>query len=177
MTTKPTKSGLLSFSFWGRVLSRKSMRPVVRVMTNMHVRLYRWTGGRAQAPKYPTMLLTTAGRKTGKPRTVPLVYVEDKGRFIIAAAYAGSDQSPTWWLNLQHSKTGVVQVMRRKVRVRAELARPEEREDLWRRLVAMYPYFTGYQERTTRQIPVIVLTPVNSSTSAQQSVTRQVTGM
>ncbi len=139
------------------------MRPVVRLGTNVHVLLYRWTGGWAQVRKYPTMLLTTAGRKTGKQRTIPLVYVEDKGRFIIAAAYAGSDRNPTWWLNLQHSKEGVVQVMRRKVRVRAELAKPEEREDLWRRLVAMYPYFTEYQERTTRQIPVVVLTPVTSA--------------
>lgn len=144
-------------------MSRDSMRPVVRLGTNVHVLLYRWTGGWAQVRKYPTMLLTTAGRKTGKQRTIPLVYVEDKGRFIIAAAYAGSDRNPTWWLNLQHSKEGVVQVMRRKVRVRAELAKPEEREDLWRRLVAMYPYFTEYQERTTRQIPVVVLTPVTSA--------------
>ena len=138
------------------------MRPVVRVGTNLHVLLYRWTGGRAQVRKYPTMLLTTTGRKTGKRRTIPLVYVEDKGRFIIAAAYAGSDRNPTWWLNLQHTKEGVAQVMRRKVRVRAEVARPEERDELWRRLVAMYPYFTEYQARTQRQIPVVVLQPVEA---------------
>jgi len=57
-------------------------------------------------------------------------------------------------------------VMRRKVRVRAELAKPEEREDLWQRLVAMYPYFTEYQERTSRQIPVVVLTPVENARQA-----------
>ncbi len=160
MVTKEAKSGL--FPVLARILSRKSMRPIVRVGTDLHVLVYRLTGGKAQIAKYPTMLLTTRGRKTGKFRTIPLVYVTDGDRFIIAAAYAGSDQNPTWWLNLQQSKEAVVQVMRRKVRVQYELAVPEEREDFWRRLVAMYPYFAEYQERTQRKIPVIILKPTES---------------
>ncbi len=148
------------FPVLAKILSRKSMRPIVRTFSDWHVRLYRLTGGRAQIAKYPTMLLTTRGRKTGKLRTTPLVYVMDGDRFVIAAAYAGSSQNPTWWLNLQHSKEGVVEVMRRQVRVRAELASADERDELWRRLVAMYPYFADYQQRTDRQIPVVILTPL-----------------
>lgn len=148
------------FSTLARVSSRESLRPVVRLGTDLHVFLYRLTGGKAQIAKYPTMLLTTIGRKTGKLRTVPLIYVRDGERLIIAAAYAGSVKNPTWWLNLQHRKEALVQVMRTTVRVRAELASPEERTRYWQELVAMYPYFPEYQERTQREIPIIVLTPV-----------------
>ncbi len=106
------------------------------------------------------MLLTVTGRKTGKPRTVPVIYIEDGDRFVIAAASSGSDTDPTWWLNLQANPDAVAQVMGRTTRVRATLATTEERPHLWERLVAMYPYFTDYQQRTSRLIPVVVLTPI-----------------
>lgn len=160
MAVKEMQAALISLP--ARVLSRPFMRPVVRAFTDLHVRLYRLTGGKAQVPQFPTLLLTTRGRKTGKARTIPLVYVMDGDRFIIAAAYAGSDRDPVWWLNLKHTDEGVVQVMRRQVRVRPAVARPEEREEFWRRLVAMYPSFTEYQSRTPRQIPIIVLTPIET---------------
>lgn len=147
------------FSMLSSVLRHKPMRPVVRFFTQLHVVLYRLTNGKAQIPRYPTMLLTVRGRKTGKLRTIPLIYIPDGQRFIIAAAYSGSDHHPTWWLNLQQSGEALVQVMGAKVRVRAVQATPREREDFWPRLVAMYPYFTEYQERTERQIPVIILEP------------------
>lgn len=135
------------------------MRPVVRLFTQLHVVLYRLTGGKAQIAKYPTMLLTVKGRKTGKLRTIPLIYIPDGDRFIIAAAFSGSDQHPTWWLNLRDSKEALVQVMRSQTRVRAKVATPDERAHFWTRLVAMYPYFTEYQERTQREIPVVILEP------------------
>ncbi len=148
------------FSLASRVLRHKPMRPIVRLFTQLHVLLYRLTNGKAQIKKYPTLLLTVRGRKTGKSRTIPLIYIPDGKRFIIAAAYSGSDQNPTWWLNLQHSGEALVQVMRSQVKVRAVVATPHERETFWSRLVAMYPYFTEYQERTKRQIPVIILEPM-----------------
>jgi deazaflavin-dependent oxidoreductase (nitroreductase family) len=158
MVTHPEEKGW--FPRLSRLLSRPSMRPVVRVFTNVHVNLYRWTGGKAQVSKYPTMLLTTKGRKTGQWRTVPVVYVKDGDDYVIAAAYSG--KNPTWWLNLQHNKEAVVEERRNKVQVRAELAPAEMRERYWTALVAMYPYFTGYQSRTQRQIPIIVLKPVKN---------------
>ena len=91
----------------GRALSRPSMRPVTRTFSDLHAALYRLTGGAAQNPNYPTMLLTVTGRKTGKPRTVPLIYLEDGDRLVIAAAYAGSDANPTWWLNLREDPEAV----------------------------------------------------------------------
>jgi deazaflavin-dependent oxidoreductase (nitroreductase family) len=148
------------FSALSSVLRHKPMRPVVRLFTQLHVVLYRLTNGKAQIKKYPTLLLTVRGRKTGKLRTIPLIYIPDGKRFVIAAAYSGSDQNPAWWLNLQQSGEALVQMMDRKVRVRAVLATPSERQSLWPRLVAMYPYFTEYQERTERQIPVVILEPI-----------------
>lgn len=148
------------FTIAARLLSRPSMRPITRFFTQVHVVLYQLTGGKAQIAKYPTMLLTVRGRKTGKLRTIPLVYVKDGDHFVIAAAYAGSDQDPTWWRNLQANPEAVVQEMRQKVRVRAEVAAVGEREALWQRLAAMYPYFLEYQSRTQREIPVVLLKPI-----------------
>jgi deazaflavin-dependent oxidoreductase (nitroreductase family) len=91
------------------------------------------------------------------------VYVKDGDDYIIAAAYSGSDKNPTWWLNLQHNKEALVEERSSKVPVRAELAPAEMRERYWNALVAMYPYFTGYQSRTQRQIPIVVLKPVRNS--------------
>ena len=147
------------FSMAGRALSHPSMRLVTRTFSDLHAALYRLTDGAAQNPNYPTMLLTVTGRKTGKPRTVPLIYLEDGDRLVIAAAYAGSDANPTWWLNLREDPEAVALLRNRTVAVRAALAAPEERAQLWRRLVAMYPYFAEYQTRTAREIPVVVLTP------------------
>lgn len=164
VASKPTSR---LFSALAKLLSHAPLRPVVRLGTDAHVFLYRLTGGKAQIAKYPTMLLTTVGRKTGKLRTVPLIYIADGGRFIVAAAYAGSARNPTWWLNLQHHKEALVHVKRTAARVRAEPASSEERARYWRALVAMYPYFTEYQARTQREIPIIVLTPVEREGDAR----------
>lgn len=152
------------FSLAGGLLSRPEMRPVTRAFSDLHVALYRFTGGAAQHPRYPTMLLTVTGRKSGQPRTVPLIYLQDGDRLVIAAAYAGSDVDPAWWRNLRENPEAVARLRDRTVAVRAALADPTERPEFWRRLVAMYPYFTEYQQRTDREIPVVVLTPRSGPT-------------
>lgn len=149
------------FSFFSRLLSKESMRPMTRLGTNVHVFLYRLTGGRAQIAKYPTMLLTVKGRKTGKFRTIPVVYAMDGSRYIIAAAYAGSDKNPAWWLNLKASRQATLQVMEKNVNVTAREATQEECVRLWPQLIAVYPYFTDYQTRTQRQIPIAILEPMS----------------
>jgi deazaflavin-dependent oxidoreductase (nitroreductase family) len=148
------------FSAAGALMSKPAMRPFTRTLSGLHARLYRLTGGRAQNAKYPTMLLTVTGRKTGRPQTVPLIYITDGDRLVIAAAYAGSDSDPAWWLNLRAHPGAVAQVRGETFAVTAQLAPADLREELWRRLVGMYPYFTEYQRRTRRRIPVVILTPV-----------------
>ncbi|BBX17324.1 hypothetical protein CRI77_05050 [Mycolicibacterium duvalii] len=142
------------------ILRRPSMRRVTRTLSALHSAVYRWTGGRAQNRKYPTMLLGVVGRRTGRRRTVPVIYIKDGDRFVVAAAYSGSDTDPDWWLNLRANPFAEVQVQKSTFHVEAAQADAAERPELWRRLVQMYPYFTDYQKRTSREIPVIVLTPV-----------------
>lgn len=89
-----------------------------------------------------------------------MIYIKDGDRFVIAAAYSGSDTDPAWWLNLRANPRAEVQVMGSTMQVEATEASSDDRPELWRRLVQMYPYFADYERRTTRQIPVIVLNPV-----------------
>ena len=144
------------------MLSHPSMRPVTRTFSNLHAALYRMTRGRAASTKYPTMLLTVTRRKSGSSQTVPLIYIRDGQRLVIAAAYAGSDSDPAWWLNLRANPRAVAQVGDEEFPVTAELAPAGQRLGLWRRLESMYPYFTEYQERTSREIPVVILTPATA---------------
>jgi deazaflavin-dependent oxidoreductase (nitroreductase family) len=125
------------------------------------VDLYRLTHGFAAAPGYPTLLLTTRGRRTGRERTVPLVYVRDGEAYAVCAAYAGSDRHPAWWLNLAADPHGVVQVGGSRQEVVAEPVPDDRRVEVWQRLVAMYPPFEAYRGRTTRRFPVVLLRPVD----------------
>ena len=107
-------------------------------------------------------LLETTGRKSGKRRTTPLLYVADGDRLVIIASKGGAPRHPDWWLNLERNPRTQVQVGRRRMTVEAEEATGPERERLWERLLEIYPAYQDYQRRTARQIPVIVLRPVGS---------------
>jgi len=106
------------------------------------------------------LLLTTTGRKTGERRTIPLLYLEDGENLAVVASNGGAPKHPDWWLNLRVAPEAIAEVGRRKLRVRAEEASPEEKERLWPRLVAMYGPYESYQRRTDREIPVVLLRPV-----------------
>jgi deazaflavin-dependent oxidoreductase (nitroreductase family) len=83
-------------------------------------------------------------------------------RLAIVASNGGAKQHPAWWLNLQANPGATVEIGDRKLRVRAEQASSEEKERLWPKLVEMYGSYEDYQRRTEREIPVVVLHPVNS---------------
>ncbi len=141
-----------------------SSRPIVaaqRVATKLHTFVYRVTGGRlgGRMVGAPVLLLTTTGRKTGKQRTSPLLYLEDGEDLVIVASNGGAPRHPTWWLNLRADPEASVEIGNRKLRVRAEEASPEEKERLWTRLVAMYGPYESYRRRTDRDIPVVILRP------------------
>ncbi len=105
------------------------------------------------------LLLFTTGRKTGKKRTTPLLYLEDGENLVIVASNGGAPRHPAWWLNLEVDSEPQVRVEDRTLRVRAEEAKGEEKRRLWARLVEMYPAYEDYQRRTTREIPVVILRP------------------
>jgi len=107
------------------------------------------------------LLLTTKGRKTNKKRTIPLGYFKDGPNYIIAASNSGSDKYPGWYFNLISNSEATIQLKGESNKVRAEMAKPAERERLWKKLVAEAPIYRGYEKQTTRIIPIIILRTTN----------------
>ena len=134
-----------------------------RAATKLHSFVYRATNGRVggRIVGGPVLLLTTTGRKSGRERTVPLLYLEDGEDMIIVGSNGGTATHPAWWLNLTANPEAAVEVGGRRVRVRAEEASPGEKERLWPRLVKMYRGYEGYRRRTDREIPVVILRLIN----------------
>lgn len=137
-------------------------KPVIRVMSRLNTWAYRVTNGRIGGTYLhgvPVLLLTVVGRKTGRRLTTPLTYLKDGERVVVAASRAGMDENPLWYLNLVANPEVEVQMGGAVRPMRAHTADDAERAELWRKLVAVNPDYGSYQERTTRKIPVVVLTP------------------
>lgn len=136
-------------------------RLAMKLGTGTHAGVYRATGGRlgGRMGKSPILLLNTVGRKTGKKRTTPLLYVMDGEDYAIVASAGGAPKHPAWFLNLEANPEASVEVGGRKVNVRAEVASPEEKPRLWAKLTEMYPTYDDYQRKTDREIPVVILHP------------------
>lgn len=136
---------------------------VQKMLMQAHSSVYRATRGKVAGRmfKSPVLLLNTTGRKSGAERTTPLLYLQDGEDIAIVASNGGARQHPAWYLNLRANPEATVEIGDRKLRVRAEQASPEERERLWPKLVEMYGSYEDYQRRTEREIPVIVLHPIN----------------
>ena len=135
---------------------------VVKIMSVLNVLAYRLTGGRLGGTFLrgaPVCLVTVIGRKTGEPRTIPLLYLEDGKDVVIVASKGGMSKHPLWYLNLQANPCCEVEIGRERRPMRARRVSAEEKAALWPRLVAMYPDYDGYQARTTRDIPVVRLSP------------------
>lgn len=125
-----------------------------------HVRRYRETGGEVghrwqRGSKI--LLLTTTGRKTGWPRTVPLIYELDGDAYVIVASRGGAPAHPRWYLNLVAEPQVEVQVRDDVFPARARTTAGGERERLWRLAALQWPDYDAYQQRTDREIPVVVL--------------------
>jgi F420H(2)-dependent quinone reductase len=134
---------------------------MLRLTGSVHAALYRLTGGKAGGRMWnvPVLLLSVTGRKSGKRRTTPLLYGRDGDNLVLIASKGGDPRHPAWYLNLR-GQEAEVQLGRERRRVRARDAEAEERERLWGEMVALYPPYAEYQQRTTRRIPVVVLEPV-----------------
>lgn len=104
----------------------------------------------------PVCLLTTTGRKTGRPRTLPLLFLEDGDRVVLVASQGGLPKHPLWFRNIQANPEVTIQIRSRVRAMHARVATPEERAGYWPELVAMYPDFDKYQSWTDRTIPVVV---------------------
>ena len=132
-----------------------------KVRVAMHRLCYQLTGGAigGESLGVPILLLTTTGRKTGKSRTTPVLYMTHGENIVVVASNGGRPRHPLWWLNLQKNPEAEVQVRREKRRVKAEEASGKERARLWRLLVTAFPLYQEFQKATNRKIPVVVLRP------------------
>ena len=130
-----------------------------RILGGAHTRIYRLTGGKlgGQLGKLPILLLTTTGRRSGQARTQPLAYTRTGDGYAVIASKGGAAQHPLWYLNLRENPFAEVTVGRETRKVRARDAQGEERERLWRALADLYSGYERYAEKTSRQIPVVVL--------------------
>jgi deazaflavin-dependent oxidoreductase (nitroreductase family) len=137
---------------------------MIKGFSSLHRAMVSMSGGRV-GTKYrgqPLILLTTTGRKTGKPRTLPLVGLpideQDRTRgWVVAGSFGGHDAHPAWYLNLQSHPEAKVQEGTEEVDVCAREATPAERAEHWPRFVELLSTYAEYQEATDRQIPVVVL--------------------
>lgn len=158
--TKPRPAGL----------DRPSTVKIIKWMSATHLWIYRRSGGRlgrtwrvgsALRHGVPICLLTTTGRKSGQPRTAPLLHMADGDRVVLVASQGGLPSNPQWYRNLLADPAVTIQIGRSTRSMRAHPADAAERAVLWPRLVELYRDFASYQEWTDREIPVVVCEPAS----------------
>jgi deazaflavin-dependent oxidoreductase (nitroreductase family) len=134
----------------------------VKLMSAVNVWLFRLTGGRFGAKFMhgaPVCLITVTGRRSGKPFTVPLIYLADGDDIVVVASKGGMSHHPLWYHNmLAHPRVEVELPDATRTMV-ARQATPDEKTRLWPKVCGIYPDYADYQARTTRQIPVMILAP------------------
>lgn len=137
---------------------------VLRRFGKLNVPIYRATRGRVggRVGGAPVLLLTTTGRKSGEPRTAPVLYLADGDRLIVIGSNAGNARPPAWALNLRANPDADVQVGRQRRRIRARVAEGEERTELWTKMNDQYGGFDDYRKLTDRDISVFVLELLSS---------------
>jgi deazaflavin-dependent oxidoreductase (nitroreductase family) len=104
-----------------------------------------------------TLVLTTTGRKSGDERKSALIYGEHDGDYLVVASKGGAPEPPAWFVNLEADPTATVQVWGERFGVRARVATPEEKPELWKIMTEHWPAYDEYQAKTDREIPVVVL--------------------
>jgi F420H(2)-dependent quinone reductase len=108
------------------------------------------------------MLLTTTGRTSGKPRTTPVLYLEQPGRWVVVASNGGADWEPGWWLNLQAGSSASVKIGDQVTPVTGTEVTGAEREQMWRTLNDKVFDYDSYQRKVSRQIAVVELRPATT---------------
>jgi deazaflavin-dependent oxidoreductase (nitroreductase family) len=132
----------------------------LRAWTRFHRWAYRRTDGKilSRMRGKPTLLLTTTGRRTGRLHTIPLPYLADGDTMIVIGSASGAEHHPAWVLNLIADPRVTVQYLADSGPAHAEILADGERRTMWERISAEAPWYAGYQQRTSREIPLIRLT-------------------
>ena len=126
-----------------------------------HVRKYEETGGKVGHDwnDAQVLILHTTGRKSGATRKRPLIYGRDGDDYLIVASKGGAPNHPAWYLNLVANPNAMIQVWSDVIAVTAHTATPEEKARLWAKMTAQWPDYDAYQEKTDRDIPLVILSP------------------
>ena len=138
-------------------------KPLIRLFTKLNTALYRVSGGRLGGKwthGEPMLLLTTIGRKSGQPRTVPLVYMQDGERMIVVGSQAGLSTDPQWMANAAANPEVQVEIGATKRKMRARRGTSEEKARYWPALCEFNSDYPAYQSRTTRDIPILIIEPL-----------------
>jgi deazaflavin-dependent oxidoreductase (nitroreductase family) len=135
---------------------------LAKVITTVHRTLYDISKGKVGGDllKMPVLKITTIGRKSGERRTTMLTAAHEMGdSVVIVASYGGDDRHPAWYLNLVANPDVDVEMRDRRRSMRARVTTGDERDRIWSEIIRRHTNYAGYQRRTTREIPVIVLDP------------------
>ena len=134
----------------------------ISLLGDEHVKVYRETNGETGYlwNGAPILLLTTKGRRSGEPRTIPIIFTQFGGSWVVIASKGGSPTHPAWYLNVVADPRVEVRVKGDRHEAVARTASSPERERIWAAALKTWPSFDIYQSRTTRVIPVVVLDPV-----------------
>jgi deazaflavin-dependent oxidoreductase (nitroreductase family) len=133
-----------------------------RLVTGFHEAVFRISNGRVGNRGFgmPVLALTTTGRKSGKKRTTMLTSpVQDGDAIVVVASYGGDDRHPQWFLNLRDNPDVEITMNGKTRPMRARVASPEEKAELWPRVIEAYRGYGQYQRRTDRDIPLVICEP------------------
>jgi deazaflavin-dependent oxidoreductase (nitroreductase family) len=137
---------------------------VLKTMNTVHRGLLKVTAGHVgwSVGKMPVLELTTTGRKSGQPRSVMLTSpLQEGAAIVVVASRGGDDQHPAWFLNLRDNPDVQVALKGGPREPRhARVANPEERARMWPQIASEYKNYAGYQTKTDREIPLVLLEPV-----------------
>ena len=133
----------------------------LRAMGRFNVPIYRLTRGRVMGRigRAPVLLLTSTGRRSGQPRTAPVLFLADGDRVVVIGSNAGNVKEPAWSHNLKANPDAEIQIRGECRAVRARVTEGEERAELWHKMNEQYAGFEAYDERTSRDIAVFALEP------------------
>lgn len=146
-------------------LDKPSTTSIIKAMSRVNTRLYRLTGGRVGKnwrigagfrKPVPICLLTTTGRKSGRPRTVPLCYLADGTDIVLVASQGGLPSNPQWYFNVKANPAVQIEIGKQRTDYTARVASADERSRFWPKLVELYADFDSYQSWTDREIPVVI---------------------
>jgi F420H(2)-dependent quinone reductase len=146
-----------------RLLNLTSRAPRLQSLgSRFHARLYSRSGGRRGGRWFglPVLVIETRGRRSGRTRSTPIVYVRDGDRFLVTPANAGAKRTPAWWLNLSAAGEGTAVVRGKRTPVRPRVLEGAEGERAWQAMSRVLPALEDYRSFTERELPLVALEPV-----------------